>query len=82
MVSTAAALFLALILAGLYIFVKYLVVRAQCKRVSMMIFYLLAITGLSTRMAIMISLNYRAFFATENLVLSVISLMFALMVGT
>ena len=48
----------------------------------MMIFYLLTLVDLTCRMAIMISLNFRAFFATENLVLSVICLELALMVGT
>ena len=48
----------------------------------MMIFYFLTLIDLSCRMAIMISLNYRTFFAMENLVLSVICLELALMVGT
>ena len=48
----------------------------------MMIFYVLTIIDLVGRLAIMISLNYRSFFAMENLVISVVCLELALMVGT
>ena len=47
-----------------------------------MIFYLLTIGNLGSRMAIMVDLNFNPFFTSQNLTLSVISLMFALMVGT
>ena len=81
MVSVAASLFGLEILFAIFIFGKYLVIRSQCQRVTMMIFYILTILDLVSRMAIMVSLNFKAFFATELLVLSVISLFFALMVG-
>ena len=48
----------------------------------MMIFYLLTLGNLGSRMAIMVELNYEPFFEDTNLILSVVSLMFALMVGT
>ena len=47
-----------------------------------MIFYLITFANLGLRMAIMITLNWRPYFASENLVLSVISLWMALLVGT
>ena len=47
----------------------------------MMIFYLLTLCNLGARMSIMIDLNYDPFITEYNLILSVISLMFALMVG-
>ena len=82
LVSSSAAVFLAVILFGLYIFVKYLVIRSQRKRMAMMLFYLVTLGDLILRMAIMISLNWRAYFAAENLVLSLFSLWSSLMVGT
>ncbi len=48
----------------------------------MVIFYVITITNLIVRMAIMISLNFRTFFATENLILSTVSLMLTLLTGT
>ena len=80
--NTSACLFGLVILFQTYVFVKYLVVRAGCQRVAMMVFYFFIFADLFTRMAIMISLSYRPFFATENLILSVCSLLFALLVGT
>ena len=47
-----------------------------------MIFYFLTLVDLTGRMAIMVSLNYRPFFAMENLVISVVCLELALFVGT
>ena len=80
-VSTMAGLIGILILFGAFILVKYLFIRSGCQRVPMMIFYLLTICNLGSRMAIMIDLNYNPFITLYNLILSVISLMFALMVG-
>ena len=70
-----------LILFGAFILIKYIFIRSGCQRVPMMIFYLLTICNLGSRMAIMIDLNYNPFITLYNLILSVISLMFALMVG-
>ena len=70
-----------LIVFGAYILVKYLFIRSGCQRVPMMIYYVLTICNLGARMAIMIDLNYNPFITLYNLILSVISLMFALMVG-
>ena len=47
----------------------------------MMIFYFLTLVDLVGRLAIMISLNFRPFFAMEILVLSVVCLELALFVG-
>ena len=80
--NTSATLFGVVILFEIYIFVKYLIVRAGCSRPAIMVFYVLTFADLFTRMAIMISLNWRPFFATENLILSICSLLFALLVGT
>ena len=77
-----AASFGILIFFGFFILIKYLFIRSECQRVPMMIFYLLTICNLGARMAIMIDLNYNPFITEANLILSVISLMFALMVGT
>ena len=82
LVSSSAAVFLAVILFGLYIFCKYLVIRSQCKRMAMIVFYLITLGDLSLRLVIMISLNWRTYFASENLVLSLFSLWASLMVGT
>ena len=57
-------------------------VRSGCQRLPMMTFYLLTLGNLGARMAIMIDLNYNPFFTQSNLILSVVSLCFALMVGT
>ena len=81
-VSTQATFFGILIMFGVFIFVKYLVIRSECQRLPMMIFYLLTIGNLGSRMAIMVDLNFNPFFTDSNLILSVVSLMFALMVGT
>lgn len=81
-VSTQATFFGILIIFGFFIFVKYLVIRSECQRLPMMIFYLLTIANLGSRMAIMVDLNFNPFFTDTNLILSVVSLMFALMVGT
>ena len=81
-VSTQATFFGILIMFGVFIFVKYLVIRSECQRLPMMIFYLLTIGNLGARMAIMVDLNFNPFFTDANLILSVVSLMFALMVGT
>lgn len=81
-VSTQATFFGILIMFGVFIFVKYLVIRSECQRLPMMIFYLLTIGNLGSRMAIMVDLNFNPFFTDANLILSVVSLMFALMVGT
>ena len=70
-----------LIIFGVFILVKYLFIRSECQRVPMMIYYLLTICNLGARMAIMIDLNYNSFITMNNLILSVMSLMFALMVG-
>ena len=67
---------------GIFIFVKYLVIKSACQRWPMMIFYVLTLVDLGARMTIMVELNYKTFFAETNLILSVVSLMFALMVGT
>ena len=80
-VSTMASLIGILILFGAFILIKYIFIRSGCQRVPMMIFYLLTICNLGSRMAIMIDLNYNPFITLYNLILSVISLMFALMVG-
>ena len=48
----------------------------------MMVFYTLAFSDLITRMAIMISLNWRPFFSKEIVILSVISMFCALLVGS
>ena len=80
-VSTMASLLGILILFGAFILVKYLFIRSGCQRVPMMIFYVLTIFNLGSRMAIMIDLNYSPFITFYNLILSVISLMFALLVG-
>ena len=82
LVSTSATFFGLLIIFGVFIFVKYLVIRSACQRLPMMIFYLLTLVDLGSRMAIMVELNYAEFFDEWILILSVISLMFALMVGT
>ena len=66
---------------GVYNFVKYLMIRDHCTRVAMMVFYMVTFVCLTLRMVIMISLNWRAYFATENLLLSVVSLWAALIVG-
>ena len=81
-VTMSACLFALLISLIIYVFVKYLIVRGNCKRGMIMVFYVLTFADLFTRMAIMISLNWRPFFATENLILSICSLLFALLVGT
>ena len=81
-VSVCASLFGILIALLLYVFVKYLVIRAECKRYMMMIFYALAFADLLTRMVIMISLNWRPFFAEEIVIISVISMFCALLVGS
>jgi len=47
----------------------------------MMVFYFLTLLDLVGRMAIMVSLNFKTFFAMENLVLSVVCLELALFVG-
>ena len=65
-----------------YVFVKYLVIKAECKRFMMMVFYIVAFVDLSTRMAIMITLNWNPFIAKEIILLSVISQFFSLLVGT
>ena len=70
-----------LIVFGVFILIKYLFIRSECQRIPMMIFYLLTICNLGARMAIMIDLNFHPFITLSNLILSVISLMFALMVG-
>ena len=80
-VSTMAGFIGILIIFGGFILVKYIFIRSGCQRVPMMIFYLLTICNLGSRMAIMIDLNYNPFITLYNLILSVISLMFALMVG-
>lgn len=82
LVNIFAVIFLALFCFGAYIFVKYLVIRSQAKRVSMIIFYVLTLMNLGLRMTIIIVLNFKTFFATETLVLSTISLMFTIWVGT
>ena len=82
MVSSTAALFTLITGFGIYIFVKYLIFRSECKRIAMMFFYGITIADLALRCAVMISLNYRSFFAEETLILSVISLFAALLVGS
>lgn len=81
LVSLTAGLFSILLLSDLFIFVKYLAIRSKFQRVSMIVFYLLTLLDLTGRTAIMISLNFKPFFAMENLVLSVICLELALFVG-
>lgn len=61
-VSTQAAFFGVLIIFGTFIFVKYLVIRSECQRLPMMIFYILTLGNLGSRMAIMIDLNFNPFF--------------------
>ena len=82
LVSIAAALFLALILFGSFIYVKFLILETKCKRASMIVFYSLTLVDLAVRMAIMVSLNFKPIFATEPLTLSVVALMLATCVGT
>lgn len=48
----------------------------------MMIFYILTLLDMVGREIIMISLNYKPFFAMEILVTSVVCLQFSLFVGT
>lgn len=48
----------------------------------MVIFYLITIANLVVRLAVMVTLNFKTFFATTNLILSVASLMCALLTGT
>ena len=81
LVTTMAGLLGFLIIFGAFILVKYLFIRSECQRVPMMVFYALTICNLGARMAIMIELNYEPFISMKTLILSVISLMFALMVG-
>jgi len=82
LVSAISFIFLLVTLFGIFILIKYLIIRSQCKRVHMVIFYLITIANLIVRLAIMVTLNFRTFFATTNLILSVASLMFALLTGT
>ena len=65
-----------------YVFVKYVGIRSASGRLTMIIFYSLAFVGLSSRMAIMISLNWRPFFAEEIVILSIISQFFSLLIGS
>jgi hypothetical protein len=82
LVSIGSFGFILIIGFGLIILVKYLFIRSECKRVQMIGFYMITISNLIVRLAIMVSLNWRTFFATENLILSTISLMLTLMTGT
>ena len=71
-----------LILFVIYIFVKYLIIRANVRRKSMIVFYVVTVVDLGTRMTIMIMMNYMTFFSIRTLTLSVVALMFGLLVGT
>ena len=82
LVNSSASIFGLLQVFGIYIFVKYLVVRANVRRKSMMVFYVVTVIDLATRMAIMIMMNYMTFFSIKALTLSVIALMFGLLTGT
>ena len=82
LVNTSASIFGLLQIFGIYIFVKYLVVRANVRRKSMMVFYIVTVIDLAIRMAIMIMMNYMTFFSIKALTLSVIALMFSLLTGT
>ena len=82
LVDTSAAIFGMLILFGIYIFVKYLIIRANVRRKSMIVFYVVTVVDLGTRMTIMIMMNYMTFFSIRTLTLSVVALMFGLLVGT
>lgn len=48
----------------------------------MLIFYSLSLTNLCLRLAVLIVLNFKAYFATQQLILSTVTLMIGLMVGT
>ena len=72
--NVGASIFAILILLDIFIFIKYLLIHSKCQRVSMMIFYFLALLCLVGREIIMISLNYKPFFAMEILVTSVVCL--------
>ena len=81
-VSTFAFCFLSVILFGIFILVKYLLVRADVKRKSMIMFYVLTILDLTVRLSILVMMNFLTFFATSSLYLSVIAFMLALFVGS
>ena len=82
LVDTSAAIFGMLILFVIYIFVKYLIIRANVRRKSMIVFYVVTVVDLGTRMTIMVMMNYMTFFSIRTLTLSVVALMFGLLVGT
>lgn len=58
LVNFFAFIFLALFCFGAYIFIKYLVIRPQAKRVSMIIFYVLTLINLGLSLTIIIVLNW------------------------
>ena len=82
MVSTFAGLFFLLTVFGIFISVKYLIIKSKVKRVTLICFYFCAILQLIGRMSILIMLNWNVYFATYPLILSTISLMFGLLTGT
>ena len=80
--STAAALFGIMLFCLLYIFIRYLLIQSGCKRTLMMVFYIVSFMDLGTRTTLMIFLNFRPFFATTSLIISVVSMQCAILVGT
>ena len=82
LVSTFAIAFGLLIVFGIYIFIKYLLIRTDKRRISMIGFYILTICDLLARLTILILLNFSTFFSLTNLCFSVLALMLGLFVGT